>query len=189
MQTTYIDLPKLHLAISKKEKRTSDHAAVRELCRLLLKRLNWDDSVDETSLPYRLTHAKNMVSYSHSNQRVAVVIAKNNAATHDLVGLGVDVEDNDVSMKVAKRFFAPSEVEWLETLESSKKQQATNLLWMAKEAYIKANNGKLLSGLKLDLADFTAEFDTPELTINLNNSTQLMINTKVNFALCTTTNP
>lgn len=52
--------------------------------------------------------------------------------------LGVDVEGPRCTMKIARRFFSPEEVAFLEGLCEADRQEALNRLWPAKEAFVKA---------------------------------------------------
>lgn len=179
MQVFQTEYSGIHLRIENRKQHVSGSVAVRASCNTLLKKLNWDDSVDEHTHPYTLRNSKHLVSFSHTSERVAVAIS-----SKKITGLGIDVEDNHVSMSVAKRFYSKNEVKWLESLSTEEKQHATRLLWMAKEAYIKANNGKLLSGLKIDLSDYITSFKTqPIQTINLTTECKIIIDSEVNFAV------
>lgn len=180
MQVFQTEYSGINLRIENRKQHVSGSVAVRASCNTLLKKLNWDDSVDEHTHPYTLRNSKHLVSFSHTSERVAVAIS-----SKKITGLGIDVEDNHVSMNVAKRFYSKNEVKWLESLSTEEKKHATRLLWMAKEAYIKANNGKLLSGLKLDLSDFKDHFFVKRiLTIEPNSNCKIIINHDLNFAVC-----
>lgn len=52
--------------------------------------------------------------------------------------LGADVELPRCTMQMARRFFHPSEVKYLETLSALKQKIALCRLWTAKEAFLKA---------------------------------------------------
>ena len=52
--------------------------------------------------------------------------------------LGVDVEEPRCTMKIARRFFSPDEVSFLESLSETDRREALNRLWPAKEAFVKA---------------------------------------------------
>jgi 4'-phosphopantetheinyl transferase len=73
--------------------------------------------------------------------------------------LGVDVENmsrKTSRQELAKRFFAPSEYEYLRTLPSSLQREAFFRIWTLKEAYIKAE-GK---GLSIPLDSFQFRFSS-----------------------------
>ena len=105
--------------------------------------------LDESNFPYRLQPAGYYVSFSHSKNTVACAISKYKP-------IGIDLELNSVPLKIAQRFYSDPETDWLDSLNGSYQQQATDLLWMLKEATIKkssSNNAKstLMSGLKQNL--------------------------------------
>lgn len=105
--------------------------------------------LDESHFPYRLQPAGYYVSFSHSKNTVACAISKHKP-------IGIDLELNPVPLKIAQRFYSEPEKDWLDSLDGLYQQQATDLLWMLKEATIKkisANNAKstLMSGLKHNL--------------------------------------
>lgn len=116
-QLHHIRLDVAEVFIADKLKDTSGSDAVRQLFALACDRLQLTDRLDESTLPYRLADSKNIVSFSHSRHQVALAIA-----TAPLQGLGIDIEDNQVSMSVARRFFAPEEVAWLARLEKENTQ-------------------------------------------------------------------
>lgn len=71
--------------------------------------------------------------------------------------VGVDVEKIDAARSgedVARRFFAPDEVEWLDALPPADRVAAFFSCWTRKEAYIKARG----DGLALPLASFSVSF-------------------------------
>ena len=90
------------------------------------------DFLDDTQLPYRIHLSNEIVSFSHSGCYVACAVSKQ--------PIGIDIECHDISPEVAHRFFNPNEVAWLETLAKNKYQSASRLLWMVKEARLKASN-------------------------------------------------
>ena len=137
----------------------------------------------ESSYPYRLLPFNYYVCFTHSANKVACAI-------HSDKVIGIDLEANPVSMKVADRYYKPQENLWLSQLDTDSLSQALKLLWMLKEASIKhsaSTRPNLLSGLKEDklmaaqelLSVFTKErnIKTPEQIYyyqdwaNLENST------------------
>lgn len=145
------ELGEAHVFTAQKTLKQNGSQAVRSLLAHALEALNINDTLSNNQHPYRLTQSNRLVSFSHSTQCVAVALAKTN-----LSGLGVDVEDNAVSMAVARRFFAAKEVVWLESLVPEKQAQICKWLWMAKEAHIKASQGTLIQGLKQDFSQLSA---------------------------------
>ena len=79
--------------------------------------------------------------------------------------IGIDLEYLKTTTdfkKIARRFFAPRETEYIECLSEKKQKQAFFQLWTAKEAYLKAT-GEGLTG-SLDKIEI---FITPELSAKL----------------------
>ena len=98
----------------------------------------------ESSYPYRLLPFNYYVCFTHSDNKIACAI-------HTKKAIGIDLEINPVSMKVAQRYYTLEEKKWLAQLDNDDLPQALNLLWQLKEASIKqstANNANLISGLK-----------------------------------------
>lgn len=101
-------------------------------------------SLSESSYPYRLLPFNYYVCFTHSGNKVACAI-------HTEQGIGIDLEVNPVSIKVAQRYYTLEEKNWLSQLDTNHLPQAVKLLWLLKEASIKknkTNNANLLSGLK-----------------------------------------
>lgn len=80
---------------------------------------------------------------SHSGQRVLC------ALSHEEVGCDVE-QMRPVNLKLAKRFFSPSEYEALCGLPQEEQQAAFLRLWTRKESFVKAVG----TGLSLPLRDF-----------------------------------
>ena len=100
----------------------------------------------ENRYPYRLLPFNYYVCFTHSANKIACAI-------HSDQVIGIDLEANPVSMKVAERYYTPQEKHWLSQLDTDFLPQALKLLWMLKEASIKhsaASSPHLLSGLKED---------------------------------------
>lgn len=77
--------------------------------------------------------------------------------------LGFDLEplSRKVELKIARRFFAPPEIAWLETLAAERRAEGFLRLWTLKEAFIKAT-GK---GLTQNLSAFSfAPLPRPEIS-------------------------
>lgn len=99
----------------------------------------------ESSYPYSLLPFNYYVCFTHSDKKIACAI-------HAKKAIGIDLEINPVSMKVAQRYYTLEEKKWLSQLDNDHLPQALNLLWQLKEASIKQstiNNANLLSGLKI----------------------------------------
>lgn len=98
----------------------------------------------ENNYPYRLLPFNYYVCFTHSANKVACAI-------HSKQVIGIDLEINPVSMRVAQRYYTLEEKKWLAQLDKNRLPQARKLLWSLKEASIKknkTNNANLLSGLK-----------------------------------------
>ena len=98
----------------------------------------------ENNYPYRLLPFNYYVCFTHSANKVACAI-------HSKQLIGIDLEINPVSMKVARRYYTSEEKNWLSQLDNDRLPQARKLLWLLKEASIKqtkTNKANLLSGLK-----------------------------------------
>lgn len=100
--------------------------------------------LSENSYPYRLLPFNYYICFTHSANKIA-------CAMHTNKPIGIDLEINLVSMKVAQRYYTLEENNWLSQLDNDHLPQARKLLWLLKEASIKqskTNNANLLSGLK-----------------------------------------
>lgn len=90
-------------------------------------------------------HAVLDFNWSHSGTQAVVVLARH------LPQLGVDIEypkpRRDV-LALARRFFAPSEQQLLESLSASRRHEVFLQLWTAKEAVLKAHGHGLAYGLE-----------------------------------------
>lgn len=99
-----------------------------------------DPQIHPQALQFNLSHA----------QAWAVIALTQNA------GIGIDLEDLRRVAKVealARRFFAPAEVQALCQLPMEKRQQYFFQLWTAKEAYLKAMGQGLSGGLNRVILD------------------------------------
>ena len=84
---------------------------------------------------------------SHSNQWIVLAIGKSRK-------IGIDVEyirDDLDYASIARRFFSPQEVDFIESGPEERKQRFFYEIWVRKEAYLKAM-GK---GLSMPLSGFT----------------------------------
>lgn len=98
--------------------------------------------LDETVFPYRLQPQGYYVCFSHSHPIIACAISIDRP-------IGVDVEMREIPLSVAKRFYHPDEVLWLNRQPSATQKLAIKILWMIKEAYIKHQGlPTLMYGLK-----------------------------------------
>lgn len=84
---------------------------------------------------------------SHSNQWIVLAVGKSRK-------IGIDVEhirDNLDYASIARRFFSPQEVDFIESAPKVRKQGLFYEIWVRKEAYLKA----LGKGLSMPLSEFT----------------------------------
>lgn len=101
----------------------------------------------ESSLDFNLSHTRGLILCAVARQGCE---------------LGVDVEPLDrerINLALARRFFAPREVEWLERQPPTDWSRAFLQFWTLKEAYIKAR-GRGLS-IRLDRFAYTLSARTP----------------------------
>lgn len=164
MDFLHTQLPSVH--VFSQVRQLSDgftaSAQVRQLLKMGLAKLGIYDELDDSQFPYRLKESQRMLCFSHSSERVCVVLAKQPAKWQGafdiggMSGIGIDTEQRAVSLAVARRFFAKSEIAFLNTLASTQQRQVCQLLWMVKEAHIKAVQTTLTKGLAVNMADFFA---------------------------------
>jgi 4'-phosphopantetheinyl transferase len=106
---------------------------------------------------------KDSLSFNISHTRSLIVLGVTKARA-----LGVDVENvraRKVSIDIADRFFAPTEVKELATVPSDRQQERFFEYWTFKESYIKARG----MGLSLPLDKFSFRFprdDDVEIAIH-----------------------
>ena len=148
-------------ALARKQ-RQQQRQGVRQLLQELLKKLEIDDTLDESSFPYRLVNSQYYVCFSHtgassskqtteSNQtnftrlhsKIAVVISRQRPA-------GIDIETNNIAWHVVKRFYSESELAILQELSTEQRERTAKLLWQIKESFIKVNQYTLAQGLGMD---------------------------------------
>jgi 4'-phosphopantetheinyl transferase len=82
-------------------------------------------------------------SWSHSGKGLLIALGKG-------VELGVDMEwrrPRPRALELARRYYAPSEAQWLSALDPHACQEAFLRLWCAKEAVLKAHGHGLAFGL------------------------------------------
>lgn len=115
---------------------------VRQLLSCLLTHLGRRDELDERQFPFRLLASGEYVSFSHSQNQLAVVVSVHQVA--------VDVEMRAVSWQLACRHFHANEVAMLNKYQVVHRQRLLKLLWQLKECQIKLSGGQLFSGLKTD---------------------------------------
>jgi 4'-phosphopantetheinyl transferase len=89
---------------------------------------------------------------SHTEGLVACALARN-------FEVGIDVEsiERSANMDIARRFFAPAEVAFLENTPEERRQAVFFQFWTLKEAYIKARG----QGLSMPLEQFAFRLEEP----------------------------
>ncbi|WP_298807539.1 4'-phosphopantetheinyl transferase superfamily protein [uncultured Psychrobacter sp.] len=155
-------VPKHSVPALARKQRQQQRQGVRQLLQELLKKLEIDDTLDESSFPYRLVNSQHYVCFSHtgtnsskqtteSNQKnltrlhskIAVVISRQRPA-------GIDIETNNIAWHVVKRFYSESELAMLQELSTDQRERTAKLLWQIKESFIKVNQYTLAQGLGMD---------------------------------------
>lgn len=155
--------PTKHATSSHNTKRSQHNKIQKTAVRQLLQQLihhyhsdfNWDKNsiestwLDESQYPYRLKPINYYISFSHSADTVCCAISP--------TPIGIDIELSDVPFSIAKRFYHNDESKWIRSLDEYDQQQASNLLWMLKEATIKRYSdahieANLIKGLKRNLS-------------------------------------
>ena len=121
-------------------KRQQQRVGVRLLLCQLLEHLNITDNLNEQQFPYRLTHHGHYVCFSHSQNKVAVVISQHRA-------VGVDIEMQDIAWSVVQRFYHHSELDVLMTMPTAQRNATAQWLWQVKESMIKVQQYTLAQGL------------------------------------------
>ena len=150
--------------------RQLQRTGVRLLLQALLKKLAINDSLDESSFPYRLIDSQYYVSFSHTSGhseiathiqndreesdipsiKVAVVINSHRAS-------GIDIEINTVKWLVAQRFYHPEELTILQTMPLLQRDYVIKYLWQIKESFIKIHQYTLAQGLGMDYSAIIAD--------------------------------
>lgn len=127
----------------KKHERQQQRLGTRQLLRLLLNHLDIKDELVETSFPYHLKKMGAFVCFSHSENQVAVAISSQSP-------IGLDIEAQNISQQVAKRYYHPNEMAQLAKLDDQTQQTVMRLLWQVKESVIKIEQFTLAQGLGKD---------------------------------------
>ncbi|HET8579692.1 MAG TPA: 4'-phosphopantetheinyl transferase superfamily protein [Nitrospiraceae bacterium] len=91
---------------------------------------------------------------AHSHDSALIAVARNREVGIDVEGIRDDVE----SLKLAERFFSPSEFQSLRHLSSDQANRMFFTLWTCKEAYLKARG----IGLSLGLDQFEVRLGPEE---------------------------
>ena len=145
--------------------RQQQRQGVRKLLEMLLHKLEIDDTLDESSFPYRLTNSRYYVCFSHtatshknntdesldkktskfSYNQVAVVISHHRPA-------GIDVETSNIAWHVVTRFYSNNEIALLQAMPTSQRDMTAKFLWQIKESFIKIHQYTLAEGLGKDYA-------------------------------------
>ncbi len=143
---------------------------VRLLLQHLLSELKISDTLNESHFPYRLINSQYYVCFSHTSthnknaiidiagqtidkpagSNVAVVISRHRPA-------GIDIENNNIAWKVARRFYSNDEITAIQLLPITQRDIIAKLLWQIKESFIKIYQYKLAEGLGISYAYIIAE--------------------------------
>lgn len=108
-----------------------------------------DYTLDDSTLPYRLTHPNNpplFISFSHSQSTVAFIISP--------TACGIDVELGKIKETIAERFFHKNEQALLHTLPKEQQAYARNQLWRLKESLVKLECTSLATLIGRDMSAF-----------------------------------
>jgi len=157
-----IVLPKHSVPTLARKQRQQQRQGVRQLLQELLKKLEIDDTLDESNFPYRLAKSQHYVCFSHTgagsskqtteskqiifthlHSKIAVVISRQRPA-------GIDIESNNIAWHVVKRFYSENELMILQELSTDQRERTAKLLWQIKESFIKVNQYTLAQGLGMD---------------------------------------
>jgi len=155
-------LPKHSVPTLARKQRQQQRQGVRQLLQELLKKLEIDDTLDESSFPYRLVKNQHYVCFSHTgagsskqtteskqtnfthlHSKIAVVISRQRPT-------GIDIESNNIAWHVVKRFYSENELMILQELSTDQRERTAKLLWQIKESFIKINQYTLAQGLGMD---------------------------------------
>ena len=118
---------------------------------------NWQFSrsaLGKPAIAYPAEFQSLQFNLSHTRGLAACVIG-----THFAVGIDVECVTRRLEMlPVARRFFAPEEVEYLESRDEEERPHAFFEIWTLKEAYLKACGSGIFAG---SLQDFSMELTAP----------------------------
>ncbi len=152
--------------------REQQRQTVRQLLQLCQQHYYPDTQFADTCYPYTLCNANNerhFVSFSHSDNQVAVAIAP--------TACGVDIELGVISLKIAKRFFHCNELVLIELLNGEQQLFALKILWQLKECLAKVHNTGLYKTLSQDLSDWLSIIiDKPEDSYYIGDYRLLILN-------------
>lgn len=161
--------------------RQLQRTGVRLLLQALLKKLAINDSLDESSFPYRLIDRQHYVCFSHTSAhskiaagiqndredsdmpsiKVAVIINSHRAS-------GIDIEIKAVKWLVAQRFYHPKELTILQTMSLIQRDHVIKYLWQIKESFIKIHQYTLAQGLGMDYSAIIPKLiEVPKNNVNL----------------------
>lgn len=97
--------------------------------------------------------ARGDIGWSHSAGRLFIAYAG-----HGRIGVDVETRTRHAdSLRIARRYFAGEEIDWLGSLEGEARQFAFLRLWCAKEAVLKAHGGGIAFGLDKAVFDVAGD--------------------------------
>lgn len=131
-------------------RRQQQRQGVRLLLQKLMTKLAISDSLDESRFPYRLIESNYYVCFSHSADKVAVVISQRRA-------VGIDIESHNIAWSVVQRFYHANEIALLTALSDAHRTLIAKYLWQLKESFIKIHQYKLTQGLAIDYSPIITE--------------------------------
>ena len=130
-----------------RNKRQQQRYGVRLLLSTLLDQLDIADTLDESEFPYRLLNSRYYVCFSHSQNKVAVVLSHHRT-------VGIDIEVHDISWQVVQRYYHTTELTILNELSVQQRTTISKLSWQLKESFIKIYHYKLAQGLGITYLAF-----------------------------------
>ncbi|WP_350557621.1 4'-phosphopantetheinyl transferase superfamily protein [Psychrobacter sp. CAL346-MNA-CIBAN-0220] len=131
-------------------KRQQQRSGVRLLLQQLLAELSIVDTLDDSQFPYRLMNSRHYVCFSHSANKVAVVISTQRA-------VGIDIETHNITRHVTQRFYHSTETTTLNELSLQQRDITAKWLWQIKESFIKIYQYKLAQGLGMNYSPLIAD--------------------------------
>lgn len=136
------------------DRHLQQRVGVRLLLDALLKKLGIADPLDDSAYPYRLVNSGYYICFSHSgHSKLSNALAEHTPYDKVAVALsysrsiGIDIEVQDISWKLVQRYYHPTEVTILSSLDEKQRQVVSKLLWQIKECFIKINQDTLAAGL------------------------------------------
>lgn len=161
-------------------KKSTQSLAVRQLLHWLQCQLNLSGTLIETAFPYYFlsqNHQQFFVCFSHSQNKVAVIISSNPCA--------IDIETKPVKDTIAKHFFHTDELAYLHQIPIHQQAFFRLVLWQLKENlvklqgrqlifWLKQNHSQLLHALQYDVNKQIIKFDLQQDNNRQQNSLSVL---------------